>query len=192
MMAKLDISSSVTKHHINDNTFYESSRTTSFSRLSQNGGEDTVFKTSKINIYCNGEKVDTILIGASYSQSRPTISGNQMTVYNVIENREINGNPIGIIKNHAICYHEGDTQKVVKFNEINSQKESKTLTAILKELILDGDVAIYANSHKYLKKYESKFANSISKRYADLDFTEKELETINQIGYRTEYLAGLK
>lgn len=182
---------STTEHYITDDSFYASSDCFKISRTNGYNNEMTDFQKTTIKIYCSRTELCTISIDGFYKLYDSSISGNQMTMNDKFTEYEITEQPVFVLEDLAICYHENSIPKVVLFKEISNQKESVILTATIKKLVSEGNVLVFVNSYEYLKKYDSEFAKSIAERYKNAEFTDNENIYIDKIGYRTEFLQTL-
>ena len=179
-------------HYVHDNSFYASSYSFTLTRRNGYNTEDKViFQNTKIKIYCNQAELYEISTDGFYRVNNYSISGNQMTIANKLDKHVINGQTVYVLEDLAICYHENNTPRIIKFSDINSRKENPILTDFIKELVCEGNVLLFVNAYDYLKKHDFEFANSTAQRYTTGDFTNNEKTYINKIGYRTEYLQAL-
>lgn len=177
-----------TEHYITDDSFYASSDCSKIGRTNGYKNERTDFQKTTIKIYCNRTELCTISIDGFYKLYDSSISGNQITMNDKFTEYEITEQPVFVLEDLAICYHENSIPKAVPFKEIVNQKESVILTATIKKLVSEGNVLLFVNSYEYLKKYDSEFAKSIVERYQNAEFTDNENICIDKIGYRTEFL----
>ena len=185
---EINNSTESTEQRITDDSFYASADCFKISRTNEYKDKKDIFKQTTIKIYFNQIELNKISVNGLYKIYDYSIISNLMTINDKFSEHEINGQSVYLLEDLAICYHENSTPKVVEFNEMNKQDESAVLTETIKKLVSEGNVSIFINAYDYLRKYDYKFANTISKRYMIAEFTNDEMMHIEKIGYKIEYL----
>ena len=79
------------------------------------------------------------------------------------------------LENLGLFFFDGDKRYAMKVESIKWQKENKVLTAILENLIADGQWDYFEYGCDYMQKYDADFIKPYIERYANGDFTENEI-----------------
>lgn len=183
-----DIFASTNNNYLMDDSFYASSDVYELTRTDGYKNKKLTFQKTVVKIYCNQEKLCSISLDGDYRATAGSINGNVVTMDDKFNEYEILGQKVSVLEDLAICYHENSGPKVITFNQINSEKENKLLTATIKRLVSEGNVLLFANSYEYLKQYDLEFAEDCAKRYLKADFTDEEYAYIDKIDYQIDFL----
>ena len=105
--------------------------------------------------------------------------------------RYINGEPVMLYKNCAVCYEENGTLTVIRAEDIKNCEENEILIAFCKKLLKDEHIVFFEYSAEYLYRYEKEFTEPYLNRYANGEFTDSEREKLDAACYREDHMINL-
>jgi len=105
--------------------------------------------------------------------------------------RYINGEPVMLYKNCAVCYEENGTLTVIRAEDIKNCEENEILIAFCKKLLKDEHIVFFEYSAEYLYRYEKEFTEPYLNRYANGEFTDGEREKLDAACYREDHMINL-
>ena len=107
------------------------------------------------------------------------------------EEFELENNKVLVYKNQAICFIEQGIPYVVRFDELAKTTSFNTITEICKYLISKGNINAFEYSCEYLLKNDPEYIKPYIDRYSKAFFSTEELNSINELGYRKEYIVNI-
>lgn len=185
------VGNSKVDYSVSQKSFYAESNVISLARMEGYSNEKNVFLRTQTNIYYGNNKLCSLKTNNFEDSFDLKIDGNMAKVDDGFEKFELENNKVLVYKNQAICFIEQGIPYVVRFDELAKTTSFNTITEICKYLISKGNINAFEYSCEYLLKNDPEYIKPYIDRYSKAFFSTEELNSINELGYRKEYIVNI-
>ncbi len=174
-----------------DGEFYEAVETLTLTRMSSYTNERVCYERSRIEIYRDGEKIGTFFSLKKGFSDRYDQNGKIIVINDLFRECTVNDQSVYLFKNQAICFLENGVPRVIPFEKISAQEKQELLIGVCRQLVSEGNMAVFEYSCSYLAQYDYAFLKPYLIRYSNGEYTAAEKAYIKEYGYRPEYFCKL-
>lgn len=107
------------------------------------------------------------------------------------ESLDINGTKAYLFYSQIIGFYDNSMPRAVTLDEISDLESNDTITAILENILSDGNIFIFEYACDYLLVNDQAFIRPYIERYAEGRFTDIEKEWMEKNFYKSEYIISI-
>ena len=173
---------------VKTDSFSSNTKISYVSRVGADRTDQIVFSRTRDEIYYNGDLILTFMSNDNDGANSYKMNGNQIIIEDRFEKFNCENVDFYVYKNRVVCFLDGDKPMAVPFNCAENVSYNKSMLAVYKALIENGNWNFFEQGTEYLLEYDEAFIKPYLERFSAGAFSEKEIDSLNKLGVKKEYI----